>query len=90
MVYKSYFGICNVVIRQEDAHTSFTFYVMSFINRTILSILVQSMLYFYLVSEYFHICAVILVHHLVVSQILAIIEHNCYYDNQYTTVSFGT
>ena len=50
---------------------------MSFINRTILSILVQSMLYFYLVSEYFHICAVILVHHLVVSQILAIIEHNC-------------
>ena len=60
MVYKSYFGICNVVIRQEDAHTSFTFYVMSFINRTIVSILVQSMLYFYLVSEYFYICAVIL------------------------------
>ena len=33
---------------------------MSFINRTIVSILVQSMLYFYLVSEYFYICAVIL------------------------------
>ena len=63
---------------------------MSFIKRTTVSILVQSMLYFYLVSEYFHICAVVLVHHVVVSQILAIIEHNCYYGNQYTTVSFGT
>ena len=48
------------------------------------------MLDFYLVSEYFHICAVVLVHHLVVSQQILAIVHNCYYGKQYTTVSFGT
>ena len=45
------------------------------------------MLYFYLVSEYFHICAVVLVHHLVVSQRILAIVHNCYYGKQYITNS---